>query len=96
MIKSLDFGFVVSFLHNLNTLLIEINSSWLIFKSIKDLEINTSILFNSDFVNNTILSCFFYFFLIYDLYFWILAVISQILNSIAELVIPIGIPTKEA
>ena len=52
-------------------------------------------LFNLDFANNTILSCFF-FFLIIDLYFLIHAVIAQIFNPIAELVIPIGIPTKEA
>ena len=50
-------------------------------------------LFNLDFANNTILSC--YFFLIIDLYFLIIAVIAQFLNPIAELVIPIGIPTKE-
>ena len=36
------------------------------------------------------------FFLIIDLYFLIPAVITQIFNPIAELVIPIGIPTKEA
>ena len=49
-----------------------------------------------DFANNTILSCFFFFFLIIDLNFLISAVISQIFNPIAELVIPIGIPNKEA
>ena len=38
----------------------------------------------------------FSFFLIIDLYFLIPAVIAQILNSIAGLVIPIGIPNKEA
>ena len=52
-------------------------------------------LFTLDFANNTILSCFFFFFLIIDLYFLIPAVIAQIFNSIAELMIPIGIPTKE-
>ena len=62
----------------------------------KVLEIKTSMLFNSDFANNTILSCFFFFFLIIDLYFSIHAVIVHIFNSIAELVIPIGKPTKEA
>ena len=35
-------------------------------------------------------------FLIIDLYFLIPVVIAQIFNFIAELVIPIGIPTKEA
>ena len=51
-------------------------------------------LFNLDFANNTILSCFF--FLIIDLYFLIPAAIAQIFNPIAELVILIGIPSKEA
>ena len=61
---------------------------------IKNLEILTSILFNLDFANNTILSCFIFFLLIIDLYFLIAVVIAQILNPIAELVIPIGIPIK--
>ena len=52
-------------------------------------------LFNLDFAYNTILSCFFLFFLIIDLYFLIPAAITQILNCIAELVIPIGVPIKE-
>ena len=52
-------------------------------------------LFNLDFANNTILSCFFFFFLNIDLYFIILAVIAHIFNPIVELAIPIGIPTKE-
>ena len=51
--------------------------------------------FNLDFANNTILSCYFFFFLIIDLYFLIAAVITQIFNPIAELVILIGIPSKE-
>ena len=38
----------------------------------------------------------FYFFLIIDLCFLIPAVIAQIFNPIAELVIPKGIPIKEA
>ena len=37
----------------------------------------------------------FYVFLIIDLCFLIPAVIAQIFNPVAELVIPIGIPTKE-
>ena len=69
-------------------------------ESIKALKIQTSMLFNLvcffSFVNNTILSCFFFFILITDLYFLIPAVIAQIFNPIAELVIPIGIPSKEA
>ena len=36
-----------------------------------------------------------FFFLIIDLYFLILTVIAQIVNPFAELVIPIGIHTKE-
>ena len=50
-------------------------------------------LFNLDFANNTILSCFLFFFLIIDLHFLITAVITQLLNPTTELVIPIGIPT---
>ena len=38
----------------------------------------------------------FFFFLIIDLYFLIPAVIAEIFNPITELLIPIGIPTKEA
>ena len=38
---------------------------------------------------------FFSFFLIINLYFLYPAVIAQIFNPIAELVIPIGIPNKE-
>ena len=52
-------------------------------------------LFNFDFANNTILSCFFFFFLIINLYYLIPAPIAQIFNPIAELVIPIGIPKKK-
>ena len=63
---------------------------------IKNLEIKTFLLFNLFFASNTILSCFFFFFLIIDLYFLIPAIIAQILNPIPELVIPIGIPSKEA
>ena len=53
-------------------------------------------LFNLDFANNTILLCFFFFFLFIDLYFLIPVTMAQILNPIAELVIPIGILSKEA
>ena len=63
---------------------------------IKALEIKTSVLFNLNFANNTVLSCLFFFFLIIDLYFVIAAVIAQIFNPTAEIVIPTGIPTKEA
>ena len=57
---------------------------------------NTSILFNLDSANDTTLSCLFFFFLIIDLYFLIPAVIAQIFNPVAGLVIPIGISIKEA
>ena len=50
--------------------------------------------FNLDFANNTILSCFFFFSLIIDLYFLMSAVIAQIFNPIAELIIPIGMPIQ--
>ena len=46
--------------------------------------------------NHAILSCFFFFFLIVGLYFLIPAVIAQIFNLIAELVISKGISSKEA
>ena len=63
---------------------------------IKALEMITSMLFNLDFANNIILLWFFFFFLIIDLYFLIPAAIALIFNPIPELVIPIGIPSKEA
>ena len=69
---------------------------WLISESVEALEIKTSILFNWDFPSNNVLSWFFLFFLIIDLYFLIPAVIKQIFYPIAELVIAIRIPTKEA
>ena len=53
-------------------------------------------LFNLEFANNIILSSIFFFFLIIESFFLIPAVITQIFNPIEELVIPIGIPTKEA
>ena len=53
-----------------------------------------SMLFNLDFANNTVLSHFFFF-----LNYWprllIPAVITQIFNPVAELIIPIGILTKK-
>ena len=52
-------------------------------------------LFNLDFADNTILLCFFFFYLIIDLYLLILAAIAQIFNQNAELAIPIGIPITE-
>ena len=53
-------------------------------------------LFNLNFASKTILSCFFFFSLIIDFYFLIPAVIAQFFNPVVELVISIGIPTKEA
>ena len=81
--------------HSFSTLIIQRHSSWIIFESIKAIEIKTSTLFNLDFANNTILSCFFHFFLIIDLYFVIPEAAAQIFNPIAELVIPIRIQIKE-
>ena len=77
-----------------NKLFIKTNSSRLKTESIKALEIKNSMMFRLDFANNIILLCFF--FLIIDLHFLIAAAIAQIFNPIAELIIPIGIPTKEA
>ena len=68
------------------------NNVW----TIKPLEIKTSMLFNSDFAGNTILSTLFFFFLIIDLYLLFLVAVIQIFSAIAEVVIPIRIPIKEA
>ena len=51
---------------------------------------------NLDFANKTILSLLIFLFLIINLYFLITAIIAQIFNPIAELVILIGIAIKEA
>ena len=53
-------------------------------------------LFNLVFASNTVPPCFFFCFLIINLYFLIPAFIAQIFNPIPELVIPLGIRTKEA
>ena len=55
-----------------------------------------STIFNLDSANENISLCFFFFFLNIYLCFLIPAVITKIFNLIAELVIPIGIPTKDA
>ena len=52
-------------------------------------------LFILDFANNTILPCFFFFLLIIDFHFLIPAAIAQIVNPIAELIIPTGISSKK-
>ena len=62
---------------------------------IKDLEIRNSTVSNLAFTSNTILSCFFFFFVIIDLYYLIPEVTEQIFNPIAEHVIPIEIEINE-
>ena len=57
------------------------------FKSVKALEVKTYILFSLDFADNTVLSCFSFFFLIIGLYILIPEVITQNFNPISELVI---------
>ena len=59
------------------------------------MEIKTSMIFGLDLASNTILSCVFFIFLVIDLYFLISEVMAQIFNPITELVIPLGIPSKE-
>ena len=61
--------------YSFSTLFNETNSSWLTFESIKALEIKTSSVFNLVFADNTILTCFFLFSLVIDLYVLILPVI---------------------
>ena len=45
---------------------------------------------------NIILSCFFLFFIIVDLYFLIPSVIAQYFKPVSEFATPIGIPAKKA
>ena len=73
-------------LYSVSTLFTETNLLWLIYESIKALETRTSIAFNLAFHSNTVLSCFFLFYLIIDSHFLILAVITLICNPTAELV----------
>ena len=63
---------------------------------IKALEDRTFIEFILFFPDNTILSCFFFFYLIIELYFLITAVIAQIFIPTAEPLIPTGIAINEA
>ena len=88
---------MVSFmsLYSFNTSFTEKGWLWLIFGSIKALEIKISIVFNLVFAENAISSCFFIFFLIIDLYFLITPVIVQTFNPVAELAIPTGTPTSK-
>ena len=56
-------------------------------------------IFNLGFANDAILSCFFllfFLFLIFDLYFLIPSVITQIFIPAAELAIATGVSAKEA
>ena len=62
---------------------------------VKAQEIKTSMLFNLVTANNTTLSCFFFLLLIINLWILIAAIIAQIFNPIAELVIHLGIPSKD-
>ena len=64
-------------------------------ESIKAIKIKSSMLFNLDSANNTILSCFFLFLLIISLCFLIPAATEKVFNLIAELVINTGVPTKK-
>ena len=83
--------------YSFSILFIKINSSRLTFESIKALKITTSILFNLDFANNTILLCFPFLFLDYlPILFLIPAAIAQIFNPIVKLTNSIGTPSKEA
>ena len=65
------------------------------YDSSKVLEIRTLIVFNLTFPSNTILSCFFFLFII-NLYFLISAVIAQIFIRTAKLVIPTGTQINKA
>ena len=64
--KSRFISFLIS-LYYFRTLLIKTNSPWLITELIKALENKASVLFNLDFANNTISSCFIFFSLTIDL-----------------------------
>ena len=74
----------------------ETNSSELMYESIKTLGSRTSIVLNLAFPSNIILSCLVLLFFIIDLYFLTPVVIAQLLNSTAELAIPIRTPTNQA
>ena len=85
--------------YSFNTLFIKKNQDHvklLIYESVNDLEIKASILLNLIFSNNIFLLSLFIIFLIIDLYSLVPVIIAQIFNPIVELVIPIGIPSKEA
>ena len=77
-------------------ILFETNSSWLIYESIKTLESLTLIISNVSFPGNTMLSCFFFSFLIIYLYFLIPKVVTKIFIPTAELEILTGTQPNEA
>ena len=81
--KIFDFFFyLIAFSYILlHFLFTETNSSWLIYESIKALDISTSMVSNLVFPSNTILSWFFLFFLIIDLYFWFLQLLLRNKNK---------------
>ena len=66
--------FIYSFLSSwsISTLFTGINSSWLKSESIREIENKTSMVFNLVSARNTILSCFFFFFLNY----WLMLLVS--------------------
>ena len=67
-----------------------------LLKQICQLEIKTSIVSNLDFPSDTISLCFFFFFLIIDLHYFIPGVIAQSFSPTAELVIPTSTQTNKA
>ena len=70
--------------------------TWITSESINALEVKAFMVFNLVLGNSTILSRFFLFFLIIDLYFLIPVVNPQIFNPTAALAIAIRIPTNKA
>ena len=66
-----------------------------IVELIKALEIKNSIVFDLSFLNSTILSCFFFFFLITNLLFLISAVTAQFFIPAAERLMLTRISTNE-
>ena len=83
------------FFFSVNTLCTEADYPWLIYKSIKPFESKTSIALNLAFPSNTVLSYFFFFFLIIDLDFLISAVSAQIFIPTADIAIPTKMPTND-
>ena len=88
------FSFISTY--SFSTLSTKTNSSWIIYDSDKALEIKTSILFNLAFSKNAILSCFPSFSWLLTYSFLFLPLLHNFFNPIAELVIVLGIPSKEA